>query len=97
MSLEKDVEQVPPPREEQHRPVASTDLGSTLSAGMRVRLDGAPIKRTLATPLGTIITEAPWGTYIVRLDSPATDHNGDGTNQQLTEIRVLGFNLLPIT
>ncbi len=63
---------------------------------MRVRLDGAPINTTLATPLGTIVAEDRWDTYIVRLDAPAIYRNDDGTEQRMDEVRVLSFNLLPI-
>lgn len=76
--------------------VAPDDLNPTLSPGMRVRLDGAPINTTLTSSTGKIVAEDLWDTYIVRLDSPAIYHNEDGTEQRLDEIRVLSFNLMPI-
>lgn len=76
--------------------VATDNLNPALFAGMRVRLDGAPMHTTLTTPLGTIVAEDSWDTYIVHLDSPAIYHAEDGTERRLDEIRVLSFNLLPI-
>ncbi len=96
MSVERDAEHVNRSPEEQRLPVAPNDLDPVLSPGMRVRLDGALINTVLTTPLGTVISEDQWDTYIVRLDSPAMYHNEDGTEQRLDEIRVLSFNLTPI-
>jgi hypothetical protein len=62
-----------------------------------VRLDGAPINTTLTTPVGTIIAEDAWDTSIIHLDSPAIYHNEDGTERSLAELRVLSFNLTPLT
>lgn len=64
--------------------------------GMRVRLNGTPVKTTLTSSFGSIVAVEEWGTAIVYLDSPATFHNDDGTARQLDEIRVLTFNLAPI-
>jgi hypothetical protein len=75
---------------------ATESLNPALSLGMRVRLDGAPINTTLTTPVGTIVAEDRWDTYIVRLDLPAVYRNEDGTEQSLDEIRVISFNLMPI-
>jgi len=96
MSAERDAEQVNRSVEGRCLSVASDDLDSALSPGMRVRLDGAPINTTLTTPLGTVVSEDQWDTYIIRLDSPAVYHNEDGTDKRLDEIRVLSFNLTPI-
>ncbi|MHB8644259.1 MAG: hypothetical protein ACYDAR_00560 [Thermomicrobiales bacterium] len=68
-----------------------------ITPGVRVRLDGAPPNTTLTTPLGTVISEDKWDTYIVHLDTPAIYRNDDGTEQRLAEVRVLRFNLTPIT
>jgi hypothetical protein len=97
MSLEKDAEQMRQPRNEHHLPVAHDDLDPAFSPGMRVRLDGAPINTTLTTPVGTIIAEDAWDTSIIHLDSPAIYHNEDGTERSLAELRVLSFNLTPLT
>lgn len=96
MSAERDAEQVSRSPDEQRLPVAPNDLDPVLSPGMRVRLDGAPINTTLMTPLGTVVSEDRWDTYIVRLDIPAVYHNDDGIDKRLDEIRVLSFNLTPI-
>ncbi|MDQ6833416.1 MAG: hypothetical protein M3008_08455 [Chloroflexota bacterium] len=96
MSVERDADQANRSPEERHLSIAPDDLDSVLSPGMRVRLDGAPTNTTLTTPLGTVISEDRWDTYIVRLDIPAIYHNDDGTEQRLNEIRVLSFNLTPI-
>lgn len=97
MSAERDAEQVNQPPVGRHLSVAPDDLDPALSPGMRVRLDGAPINTTLTTPLGMVVSADRWDTYIVRLDSPAMYHNKDETAQRLDEIRILSFNLIPIT
>ena len=97
MPLEKDAEQMRQPRTKHYLSVAHDDLDPEFSPGMRVRLDGAPINTTLTTPVGTIIAEDAWDTYIIHLDSPAIYHNEDGTERSLTELRVLSFNLTPLT
>ena len=96
MPVERDITSVNRSPEERRMSVAPDDLNVVLSPGMRVRLDGAPINTTLATPLGIIVAEDQWDTYIVRLDVPAIYRNDDGTEQRLDEIRVLSFNLTPI-
>jgi len=58
---------------------------------------GAPTNTTLTTPLGTVVSEDRWDTYIVGFDSPAMYHNEDETDQRLDEIRTLRFNLTLIT
>ncbi len=97
MSAERDAEQENRSPEERRLSVAPDDLDPVLSPGMRVRLDGAPINTTLTTPLGTVVAGDTWDTYIVRLDSPATYRIEDGTEQEFNEVRVLSFNLTPIT
>lgn len=96
MSVERDAEQVNRSPEERRLSIAPDDLDPVLSPGMRVRLNGAPTNTTLTTPLGTVVSEDRWDTYIVHLDSPAIYHNEDGTEQRLDEIRTLSFNLIPI-
>lgn len=97
MPMEKNTEQTKRSHEGQPVPVAPDDLNPALTLGMRVRLDGAPINTTLATSLGTVVAEDQWDTFVVRLDSPAIYHNDDGTEQRLDEIRVLSFNVTPIS
>lgn len=72
-------------------------LDPVLAPGVRVRLDSAPPNMTLTTSLGIVVAEDKWDTYIVHLDTPAIYHNDDGTEQRLAEVRVLHFNLTPIT
>jgi hypothetical protein len=60
-----------------------------------VRLDGAPINTTLPTPPGTVVAEELSDTTLVRLDSPAIDHNEDGTERRLKEVRALSSIFCP--
>lgn len=97
MSLDRDKEQ--PGKLAPEEPPASVAHGiieAAFSPGMRVILDGAPINTRLTSPVGTVVAEDQWDTYIVRLDSPAIYRNDDGTEQRLTELRILSFNLTPL-
>lgn len=97
MTFESDAESINQSTEERSVPVTPDGPDVAFSPGMRVRLDGAPINTTLTTSLGTIVAEGQWDTYIVRLDAPAVYRNDDGTEQRMDEVRVLHFNLTPLT